>query len=228
MKFIVIDGLDGCGKHTQAVKLIETLEARGKKVLFIDYPVYGSKGCVLVESYLHGELSNTPEGVNAYASSLFYAMDRYYDMKCGALSQLFKQSAETAYDFVVADRYTISSAILQAAKVAPEKRKEFCDWLFHTEYDLLELPKPDVCVYLKLENEVAQKLMTQRYKGKETKKDLHESAKGFLAKCYDTGIWAANEYGWRVLDCTTEDKKGIRNVDEIQSALCAMLSDVID
>ena len=222
MSFIIVDGLDGCGKHTQTTMLCDYLKSLGKKVLFLDYPVYGSKGCTMVEAYLHGELSDKAEGVNAYAASLFYAMDRYYDMKCGVLSKL-----DDTYDYVIADRYTISSAIFQAAKMKPEKRKDFCDWLFHTEYDLLGLPKPDVCVYLMLDNTVAQQLMTKRYKGDESKKDLHEGDRAFMQRCYEAGIWAAKEYNWRMLDCTTDDRTDIKGKDEVQADLRKLISDYI-
>lgn len=220
MKFIVLDGLDGCGKHTQTTALVDDLEKKGKKVLFIDYPAYGSKGCTMVEAYLHGELSDTPDGVNAYAASLFFAMDRYYDMKAGVLSKL-----DDTYDYIIADRYTVSSAILQASKIEPSKRKEFCDWLFKTEYELLGLPKPDCVVYLTMDRGVSQQLLTKRYNGDDSKKDIHEKDVDFLNRCAETGMWAAKEYGWRVLDCT--EGNAVKSIATVHNELCNLLSDYL-
>ena len=38
-KFIVIEGLDGCGKSTQTKQLIEHLEQDGQKCKFIHFPI---------------------------------------------------------------------------------------------------------------------------------------------------------------------------------------------
>ena len=43
----------------------------------IDFARYGKPSAAMVEEYLHGNLGKKPEDVNAYAASMFYAMDRY-------------------------------------------------------------------------------------------------------------------------------------------------------
>ena len=49
---------------------------------------------------------------------------------------------------VLADRYTTSNAVHQGSKLHGKERTDFFDWLFDYEYRLLELPKPDLVIYL--------------------------------------------------------------------------------
>ena len=47
-KLIVIEGLDGSGKGTQAKILAETLEKQCKKIKKVSFPVYESNSSALV------------------------------------------------------------------------------------------------------------------------------------------------------------------------------------
>ena len=76
-KLIVIEGLDGSGKGTQAARLAEYLRGKGCRVREISFPDYESEGSVLVKMYLDGKLGENPDDTNAYAASMFYAADRY-------------------------------------------------------------------------------------------------------------------------------------------------------
>ena len=76
-KLIVLDGLDGCGKSTQFEAVQKSLAQQGKPVKAISFPMYEKPSAALVKMYLGGEFSDTPGGVNAYAASSFYAVDRY-------------------------------------------------------------------------------------------------------------------------------------------------------
>ena len=76
-KLLVLDGLDGSGKSTQFELLQIALHKHGLSIESVSFPDYDSPSAALVKMYLNGELSNTPDGVNAYAASSFYAVDRY-------------------------------------------------------------------------------------------------------------------------------------------------------
>ena len=56
------------------------------------------------------------------------------------------------------------------------------DWLYDYEYKKVGIPKPDAVIYLDMSPEVSQKLMSKRYMGDESKKDIHEKDKEYLAK----------------------------------------------
>ena len=69
-KLIVIEGLDGSGKGTQAELLAKNLEAQGKAVRKISFPDYASDSSALVKMYLSGQFGSRPEDVNAYVEAL--------------------------------------------------------------------------------------------------------------------------------------------------------------
>ena len=106
-KIIVLDGLDGCGKSTQFEALGKLLTEQGKTVKSISFPMYDKPSAALVKMYLHGDFSDTPGGVNAYAASSFYAVDRYANYK------LDWEKNYAAGEIILASRYTTSNAIHQ-------------------------------------------------------------------------------------------------------------------
>ena len=74
---LVLDGLDGSGKSTQAALLQQRLTESFGKTRLISYPDYEKPSSTLVRMYLNGELAANASEVNAYAASSFYAVDRY-------------------------------------------------------------------------------------------------------------------------------------------------------
>ena len=63
-KLIVLEGIDGSGKATQSGILEDNLIKRGKDVMHISFPDYGSPSSALVKMYLNGDFGRTPEDVN--------------------------------------------------------------------------------------------------------------------------------------------------------------------
>ena len=99
--------------------LCRRLETEDRPFRKITFPRYGKPSAAMVEEYLHGNLGKHPGDVNAYAASLFYAMDRYAS---------WKQDWGTFYEdggLIVADRYTTSNAVHQASKLPEEERKAY-------------------------------------------------------------------------------------------------------
>jgi dTMP kinase len=54
--------------------------------------------------------------------------------------------------------------------------------------------------------EVSQRLMTERYKGDESKKDVHEANVDFLNACREAALYAAEKYNWSVICCAENDE----------------------
>ena len=206
-RLLVIDGLDGSGKATQARLLAETLTARGLPVRQISFPNYASDSSALVKMYLAGQFGDKPDDVNAYAASSFFAVDRYasYKTDWGA----FYRSG----GIVIADRYTTSNGAHQCSKLPPEAWDGYLDWLFTYEYDLLGLPAPDAVIYLRVDPAVSQRLMTGRYHGDESKKDIQERDLEYLERSRRAAEYCARKLGWLTVECSEDG--AMRTVKDI-------------
>ena len=123
-KLIVFEGTDGSGKSTQFARMCQRLEEEGVPFHRIVFPQYDQPSSALVRMYLGGEFGGSPGDVNPYASSSFYAVDRFasYRKVWGEYYQ--------AGGLVLADRYTTSNAVHQAGKLPPGQWEEFFRWLY--------------------------------------------------------------------------------------------------
>ena len=216
---IVLEGLDGSGKATQAGLLAQALEQQGLPVRKISFPNYESPACAPVKMYLAGEFGQKPGDVNAYVASTFYAVDRYAS---------FQKDWRPYYDdggVVIADRYTTSNGIHQCSKLPPEQWESFLQWLFDYEFRLLGLPAPDEVIYLQVDPAVSQKLMTGRYHGDESKKDVHEKDVEYLARSRNAAEFCAAHLGWETVHCTQGD--AMRSIEDIQSEVRKLAQRVI-
>ncbi len=199
-KLIVIEGLDGCGKATQAGILADRLEQAGYPVRRIEFPDYDHDSSALVKLYLSGAFGDNPEDVNAYAASSFYAVDRFASYR-----QFWKKDYDDGR-IIIANRYTTANAPHQMCKLPPEQWDSFLDWLFDYEYCKLGLPEPSLVIQLSLPNDVSQQLLSSRYSGDESKKDIHERASDYLEQCRVCAEYAAKRQGWNVVQCAVEGR----------------------
>jgi dTMP kinase len=210
-RLIVLEGLDGSGKATQAGRLIEHLAQTGRPVRKISFPDYANKSSTLVKMYLNGEIGSIDE-VNAYAAASFYAMDRYISYHTGWKADY------RAGGVIVADRYTTSNLSHQMAKLAPGQWEGYIEWLTDYEYRLLGLPPPDLVIYLDMHPEASMRLIEGRYQGDEQKKDLHEQNFCYLQACRRAALFAAERLGWTVIGCSDAQHRPLA-VDEIAEAV---------
>ncbi len=214
-KLIVIEGLDGSGKGTQAAELAKNLAAGGAPVRKVSFPDYASDSSALVKMYLSGQFGKDPQDVNAYAASTFYAVDRFAS---------FKRDWGGFYEgggIVVADRYTTSNAVHQCSKLPQEQWDAFLAWLFDFEYHLLGIPSPDLVVYLSVDPAVSQRLMTGRYQGDESRKDIHEGNLAYLRRSRLAAEYCSSRLGWRQIECCRGGQ--MRTVEAIQADILAFI-----
>lgn len=195
-KLIVIEGLDGSGKSTQEELLKERLAKSGLKINFIKLPNYDDPACELVKEYLSGRFGKKPGDVNAYAASAFFAVDRFASFTC------FCKDAYNNGEIFLADRYTTSNAYHQLTKTPKAEWDSYLEWLEDFEYNKMGIPKPDAVIYLDMPIEVSQKLMTGRYKGDESKKDIHEKDVEYLNNCREAAGYACEKLGWKRIQCS--------------------------
>ena len=214
-KLIVIEGLDGSGKNTQAQKLLELLESRGEKVMKVSFPNYDSDSSALIKMYLAGEFGKKADSVNPYAASSFYAVDRYASYKT------FWGSFYEKGGIVIADRYTTSNAIHQCSKLPESKWNDFLEWLFEYEYRYLGIPEPDSVIYLRVDPDVSQELMRKRYGNDENKKDIHERDVEYLKRSAKAAEYCAKQLGWNIISCTKDGE--IRPIDDISAEIAKIV-----
>jgi dTMP kinase len=221
-RFIVIDGLDGCGKATQTNLLKEALEKKGKKVVKIDFPKYDSDSSAAVRMYLNGDLGNDPTALNPYMCGTFYAVDRFIQYATDR-KKYFEEDDNTV---IIADRYLSANIIHQGGKLNDQsKRFEYAKWCYNLECDRCGLPKEDITIILTIKPEISQKLMTERYNGDENKKDIHEANLDYLKDCYNyikstiTDINNAELANWVNIDCEDDTCENVDTRENIHNKI---------
>ena len=197
-RLFIIEGIDGSGKTTQVSLLRQKLQDAGKSVFQIKLPNYGSPACAPVEQYLSGAYGAEADSVNAYAASAFFAVDRF---------AYYKTVWGVEYDkgtVILSDRYVSSNLLHQCAKLPENQRKEYMNWLNDFEYAKMGSPRPDAVFFLDVPPKVTGDLMTDRYEGDESKKDIHERDQGYLRRCYEMGLYCCENLGFHRITCLDE------------------------
>jgi len=195
-KVIVLDGLDGSGKTTQFELLKKEFDLRGILYRAVSFPNYSSPSSELVKMYLRGDFSKDVSGVNAYAASSFYAVDRYASYKLDWGND-YENGA-----LIAASRYVSSNAMHQMVKLPKDEWDCYLKWLDDFEHNKLGIPRADKIVFLDMPVEISQKLLSGRYGGDESKKDIHESNVEYLKKCREAALYASKALGWSVVECS--------------------------
>ena len=215
-KLIVIEGTDGSGKSTQFRMMSQRLEREQVSFRHIVFPRYTEESSALIRMYLGGAFGTKPSDVNAYAASSFYAVDRYasYKMDWG---QWYEDGG-----LVLSDRYTTSNAVHQASKETEDKQAAFLQWLYDFEYDKLQLPRPDLTIYLDVPTDFTEKMMRSREAATNTHADIHEQDLAYLTTCRRMGRAAAGFYNWTVIECVRDG--AMRSIEDIHEEIYRLVA----
>lgn len=212
-KLIVIEGTDASGKNTQSQMLKTKLNQSGYTVEQASFPMYDTPtGKIIAGAYLgkenYGE-SYFKEGavnVDPKVAGLYFAADRYYNK--ARLEELLSKS------HVVLDRYVESNMAHQAGKhLDPAKRHEVYKWFEKLEYNLLELPKPDIRVLLYMPRKFAKILKANRPGGI----DEHEKDENYLMASEQAYLEIAKLMNYHIITCVKDD--ALRSIEEINDEL---------
>ncbi len=213
-KLIVIEGTDCSGKETQTKFLLEGLRKEGYKIEEFSFPNYNSPtgrivgGCYLGKPHI-GE-GYFPEGapaVDPKVSSLYYAADRKYNLP--KISFLLENGVH-----VILDRYTYSNMAHQGGKIIDkEERINMYHWIEDLEFGLLELPKPDIRVFLHMPFEQATELRRARTSSEAL--DQLESDSEHLKHAELAYLEIADLYEFQKIECNRgNDIKSIPEIHE--------------
>ncbi len=184
-KFIVFEGIDKSGKHTQAKMLLEHLKAKGVTAIYTEEPTPDNPAGRLIKDWLAGKF----ELKSGEAITLLYTADRYEHLKNVILPALAEGKV------VVCDRYYYSTIAYESAIFGVQQ-----EWIKKLHE---EVRKPDVTIFIDIDPEVS--LARKRARPD----DRLEKAE-FLEKVRDTYKRMAKEEGFFVIngDRTKEDIAG--------------------
>lgn len=219
---IAIDGVDASGKQTQTEMLLERLKAEGKNVRGVSFPSYDNQSSTLVKMYLAGDFGKNADDVNAYATSTFFAADRFATYRTD-WGQDYASGA-----VIIADRYVSSNLIHQASKIDDEDEKDkFLTWLDDLEYNIYSLPRPDITIFLDMPPEYGAMLMKDRLNKASggSEKDIHENDFSYLEKSYKNAVFTAEKFGWRRISCVEDGK--VRSVEDIHGDIYSAVKGLI-
>ena len=199
-KLIAIDGLDGSGKGTMSERLYQYFLQKGVRVKKISFPMYDNPSSYGVKMYLNGELGERPDDTNGYAASTLFAVDRYLSYRTDWGKFVAEEGTVT-----IADRYTSANAVHQLSKLPKEEWGTFLPWLFDFEHTKLGLPLPDLTVYLQMPPRISRELIRRRASETGRVVDIHEKDAGYLDRCYEAALYAADKLNWQVIPCFEGD-----------------------
>lgn len=220
---IAIDGVDASGKQTQTELLVKRLLDEGIDVRQVSFPAYDNPSSTLVKMYLNGDFGDKPSDVNAYATSVLFASDRF---------ATYRTDWGHDYDggkIIIADRYVSSNLIHQASKIDDyTKKDEFLTWLDNLEYGVFSLPRPDATIFLDMPPEYGAELMKNR-RNKATDgevKDIHESDYAYLEKSYKNAVYVAEKFNWKRIKCV--ENGTVRPVEDIHEDIYGTVKELIN
>jgi dTMP kinase len=209
-KLIVIEGTDCSGKETQSVKLYDKLKAEGIPVYKTSFPMYDTPtGKIVGGPYLGKDyitdcwFNEGAVNVEPKVASLYYAADRRYNLP--KINKLLDNGIN-----VILDRYVYSNMAHQGGKILDLKdRMNMYAWLDVLEFKLLELPTPDIALFLHMPYENALDLR----KNRNEKPDQHEANKNHLCQAENAYLELARTYKWKTIECVENDN--IKTINQI-------------
>lgn len=194
---VAFEGLDGSGKGTQSQILSAKMSAKGIDNSLYSFPNYkGTNFGLEVGKYLNGGFGALDE-IPPQFPVMLYAMDRF-EMKKSIMTDINEGAS------IIFDRYVPSNIAHQAVKFPENQRKTFADWVKRLEYNILEMPSPDVIIFLDVDPQIAGRMVTLKGKRSYTDaaKDIHEANESYMNKVYQMYKQMAQDEDWVIIQAT--------------------------
>ena len=201
-KFIVIEGIDGCGKTTQIKKISDWLPYSGLidenlDVIQTREPGGSPFGKLLREIILNKDLDDSPSSLTEL---LLYAADRAEHISKIITPQLDKKN------WVISDRFSDSTLAYQGYG-----RSINIDIIKQLEFIACQGEKPDATIFLDIKPEDSLKRRQNKIPDR-----IEEEGLKFLKKVNDGFQIIAKEKNWKIISAS-QDINSISN--EIKSFL---------
>lgn len=186
-KLIALEGIDKCGKRTQANFIRDWLESQGKRVKMITFPDYETPIGSLIRSFLEGRYYISPE-----VRQLLYVANRW-ERKNELVSWL-----SSGY-IVIADRYIPSGLAYGMANNLS------LDWMTCLEKGL---PEADLVIVIDIPVDIS--LRRLRSSG-----DAYERNRVFLSRVRSCYIKLAKKFNWIIVDGNRSKEEVFRDIQKI-------------
>jgi len=192
-KFIVIEGIDGCGGETQTNLLSDFLSKKGFNVNLLSYPGYSRPIGHVIHNFLHKEKGYD---YNINTETLVYFADFTEDTEN-------MQKWLNNGNIIISDRYFTSTIVYQCLKGYDEEKLIKLSEMFN-------LVKPDLCIYVDISAETSFNRKSKEKEGSDHL-DKHESNTKFLgevAQRYKDVIKRNIYCDWEIID-------GEKSIEEV-------------
>ncbi len=204
--FIVLEGVDGCGKSTQIANLQKMFAQKGVECEYLHFPRFDAPYFgELIARFLRGELGSV-EQVDPYIVAMLYAGDRRdaADLIRGWLNE---------GKVVICDRYVYSNIGYQCAKLpTAEEREKLRKWILALEFDYFAIPRPDLSLFLDVPFAFTERKLSEQRTGNDRDylnggKDIHEQSLSLQQAVRRVYIDAAeHDDDMHVVDCSDEGR----------------------
>lgn len=206
---IVIEGIDGSGKGTQAKRLHEILTQQGHRCGLLSFPQYDDNFFgARIGDFLNGEFGDLGD-LDPFLISLLYAGDRFESRE-----KILAAQAES--ELLILDRYVPSNLAHQAAKYHGTQRAQLIEWIEKIEYEIFKVPRPSQVILLDTPVETSQNLIARKSQRTYTdqKADLQESDTTYLSEVRNVYLEVAqSQPKWTVVPVVLDGH--LRTIDEI-------------
>jgi dTMP kinase len=160
MKFVVIEGTDAAGKATQTKMLVEALQAKNKTVRTFSCPDYDNVTGKLIKTALKGE-----QKLDNLTLQMLFAANRYE-----FIPTFIENCKKDNVDYIIADRYIISSIIYADAYASTYGGDRFGQFIKVINN---RLPEPDVTFLLDIS-------ISESFRRRPQRRDAFELDEKFL------------------------------------------------
>jgi len=141
-KIIAFEGIDGTGKTVQMERLREHLEANGKRVMTLSFPMYDSFFGSLVGRYLTAKDGIAADTVDGKSMALWFALDRF---------EAFRGLDYSDCDVLLINRYVLSNAVYQSIRDCDLDKPDILDFVLSLEHEHFGIPRADINLVLDMD-----------------------------------------------------------------------------